>query len=107
MDVKRSSHGPGLDQRALLVQRGSDIGPHEAVEPGRELQLGRRLHLRLHAAQCAGDLDEPVAAGALAQRRTLQAPCANLLPADLPRGRNSRTAYGRVLDGGDPRELFE
>ena len=85
--MKGSAHGPGLDERAVLPQCGSDIGLHESVEPGRELQLGRRLHLRVHAAQRARDLDEPVAVRALGQRRTLQSPRAHLVPDDLPHGR--------------------
>jgi hypothetical protein len=62
MEVKSPADRPCLDQCSSLPQRCADIGPHESFDPGGDLQLGRRLHLRVHAAERANDLDESIAA---------------------------------------------
>jgi hypothetical protein len=85
MEVERSTDRPGLDERALLPQRRSDIGLLDSVDPGRKLQLGRCLHLGVDAAHRTDDLDEPVAARAIAERRTHPAARRYLVPADLHR----------------------
>jgi hypothetical protein len=86
MEVKRSAHRPGSDQCSLLPQRRSDVGLDDSFDPGGQLQLGRRLHLRLYAAQGADHFDEPVAARALVQGRACHAARSHLVPADLHAG---------------------
>ena len=54
----------------------------DSLDAGRKLQLGRCLHLRVDAAHGAHDLDEPVAARAIAERRARQTPRPYLVPAD-------------------------
>lgn len=67
MEVEGSAHRPSLDQRSSLPQRRADVGLHD-VDAGGELQLGRHLHLRVHAAHGPDDLHEAVACRALVQR---------------------------------------
>ena len=83
MEVERSADRPGLDERALLPQRRSDIGLLDSLDPGCKLQLGRCLHLCVDAAHRTHDLDEPIAARAIAERRARQTPRPYLFPADL------------------------
>ena len=67
MEVQRSTERPRLDQRTLLPQRRADVGLRHTVDPRSELELGGRLDLGVHAADGAGDLDEPVTARAFTQ----------------------------------------
>ena len=83
VEVERPADRPGFDERALLPQRRADIGPLDSVDPGRKLQFGRCLHLRVHAAHGAHHLDELAAPGTLGERRACQAPRPYLVPADL------------------------
>ena len=62
VEVERPAERPGLHQLTPLPERCADVGLCDAVHAYRELQLGGRLHLRVHAADGARDLDEPVAA---------------------------------------------
>ena len=79
--MKRSAHRPRLDQRSSLPQRRPDVGLHD-VDAGGELQLGRRLNLRVDATRLADDLEEPFCARALGERAARESPRANLVPRD-------------------------
>ena len=78
MEVQRAAERPGLDERPLLPERRPDVGLPQAVEPRRQLQLGRRLQLCLRTAQRAHDLDEP--SGARADRSATSAPAGARAP---------------------------
>ena len=67
VEVQRSTERPGLDQLTLLPERRADVGLCDAVDAYSELELGGRLDLGVHAADGAGDLDEPVTARAFTQ----------------------------------------
>ena len=105
--MKRSAHGPGLDQRSLLPQGCSYVGPRRFLEPGRELQLGRCLDLSVHAAQSARNVDEPVGARPLVERRTRHSARPHVIPADLRHGADGyrRLPAGEVLHRADAGEL--
>jgi hypothetical protein len=90
MEVERSADRPGLDERALLPDRRPDFRLLDSLDPGRKLQLGRCLHLCVDAAHRTHDLDEPVTARAVAERRASETPSPYLVPADL---------HGRTLVG--------
>jgi hypothetical protein len=83
VDVKRAADRPGLDQLTPLPQRCTDVGLRDAVDPGSQLELGRRLDLRVHATHGADDFHEPLAAGGLTQERTRQTARAYLIPSDV------------------------
>ena len=92
VQMKRSAHGPGLDQRSLLPQRCPYVGLHRSLEPGGKLQLGRCLDLSMYAAESVGHVDEPVGARPLVERGTRQAARPHPVPADL--------GHGPIVAGG-------
>jgi hypothetical protein len=57
----------------------------DSLDPGGKLQFGRCLHLCVDAAHRTHDLDEPIAARAIAERRARQAARRYLVPADRHR----------------------
>lgn len=83
VEVERSPHRPGLDERPPLPQRGSDVGLHGPLQTRGELQLGRGLHLGVHAADGARDVDEPVGARPLVEGRAGQPARPHLIPVHL------------------------
>jgi hypothetical protein len=93
VEVEPSANRPRLDERASLPQRRADVGLND-VDAGGKLELGRCLDLRMHAAQAADDLDEPVAACTLAQRRTRQTARAYLIPSDVHAGGSLQAVAG-------------
>ena len=93
----------------LLPQGCSYVGPRRSLEPGRELQLGRCLDLSVHAAQSARNVDEPVGARPLVERRTRHSARPHVIPADLRHGADGyrRLPAGEALHRADAGELFE
>ncbi len=80
MEMERAAECPRLDELAPLPQRCPDVRLRDAGDAGRELQLRRRLDLRVHAPDLAGDLHESVAAGRMREEASREPSCANLGP---------------------------
>ena len=78
--VERPAHRPRLHQRPLAGQRVLDIGRPEAVDPGRQLELGRARDLGVDADHLADDIDQAVGRRPLDDVVLVQAIGHHLLP---------------------------
>ena len=80
MQMQRSAHRPGLDQRAPFPQRVADVAASDAVDARSKLELGGSLNLRMDSANVASDVDQPVGGGTIGERGAFEPARANVDP---------------------------
>ena len=78
MEVERSAQRPRLHELATFPEGFADILLRDPFEARGELKLGRRLNLRVHAAEVVDDFEQTVGAGPRRQEAALETARANL-----------------------------
>jgi hypothetical protein len=61
--MQRSAQRPGLDERAVIPERGANVLLGNAVHARADRELRGCLHLRVDAADVPDDLDQLCRAG--------------------------------------------
>jgi hypothetical protein len=84
--VQGAAHGPGLDQAAVLPEGAADGVGLQALDPGRQGELGRGHHLGVQAGDVGDDLQHGLGRGALVQVVAGRPPGGHLVPAEPGRG---------------------
>jgi hypothetical protein len=78
--VQRAAQAPGSHQLAPFPEGVADVVRPDALDPRPELELGRRLDLRVHPADVGNDVDQVGRGRAPAQALALEAPRAHFVP---------------------------
>jgi hypothetical protein len=88
MQVKRSAQRPGFDERTVAPKRVAYSLLGDALDTGRQLQLGGGLNLRVDPADVVDDVDKPLSLGAFGEEAACEPASANLVPGDRDQLRN-------------------
>jgi hypothetical protein len=82
MEMEGPAQRPRFHELPTLPERVTDVLLRDPIDPRGELQLGRRLNLRVDSTGFVRNLDEPVRAGAFGERAAGKAPRTNVVPAN-------------------------
>ena len=80
MEVEGAAQRPRLHELPAFPERVADVLLHDPIDARRELQLRRRLNLRVHAADVVNDFEQTVRARSPRQEAARKTTRANRVP---------------------------
>ena len=82
MEMKGPAQRPRLHELPAVPERVADVLLRDPLDASGELQLGRRLNLRVDATRLVHDLEESLRTRALGERAARETPRTDIGPGD-------------------------